>query len=60
MLAKSGELLSWGRGTWGQTGHGATDNISRPRLIQGLEDHTITQVSMSAYHHWHCATPLFG
>ena len=44
MLAKDGEILSWGRGSWGQTGHGSTEHVTRPRLIQGLEDHSIIQV----------------
>ena len=46
VLAKGGQVLSWGRGTWGQTGHGTTDNIFRPRLIAELHEHTIVQARL--------------
>lgn len=44
-LTRKGEVYSWGRGTWGQTGLGSTDNICLPRKIESLAGHRIQQAS---------------
>ncbi|KAK9794902.1 hypothetical protein WJX73_001812 [Symbiochloris irregularis] len=50
VLSRAGGVLTWGRGTWGQTGHGSTDITARPRVVEGLQDHVICQVSAGARH----------
>lgn len=44
LLAVDSRVYSWGRGTWGQTGHGTTDNTCRPNRVQALEGHAVVQV----------------
>lgn len=44
VVSQRGELFSWGRGTWGQTGHGTTDDLCRPARVEALEEHAIVQV----------------
>lgn len=39
-----GQVWSWGRGTWGQTGHGHADLSSLPKLVQALEHLRFEQV----------------
>eukprot|EP00873_Tetraselmis_striata_P043108 jgi/Tetstr1/463372/TSEL_008294.t1 len=42
-LSRKGEVYSWGRGTWGQTGLGSTDNTCLPRKIESLAGQRIQQ-----------------
>lgn len=44
LLGKEGEVFSWGRGNWGQTGHADVVNIDTPKRIQALECENIVQV----------------
>ncbi|GIL93359.1 hypothetical protein Vretifemale_20765 [Volvox reticuliferus] len=45
-----GLVYSFGRGTWGATGLGSTDNICRPSRVQGLESENVVQVSAGSRH----------
>ena len=44
LLVEGGALLSWGAGTWGQTGHGSTANTCYPQRIEHLQDVAFSQV----------------
>ncbi|GAQ89192.1 Putative ubiquitin-protein ligase [Klebsormidium nitens] len=35
-ITRKGELYTWGRGRWGQCGHGTTDDTFSPTLVTGL------------------------
>ncbi|GLI65760.1 hypothetical protein VaNZ11_009375 [Volvox africanus] len=43
-------VYSFGRGTWGATGLGSTDNTCRPSRVQGLESQDVVQVSAGSRH----------
>jgi hypothetical protein len=45
-LGERGEVFSWGRGTWGQTGHNSMTNTNQPLQIQALIQEHIVQVSL--------------
>ncbi|KAK9831792.1 hypothetical protein WJX74_009408 [Apatococcus lobatus] len=47
---EGGGVWSWGRGTWGQTGHGHTDLVSLPKMVQALAHHCVEQVSAGHNH----------
>ncbi|KAL6614392.1 hypothetical protein ACP70R_036662 [Stipagrostis hirtigluma subsp. patula] len=49
-LTSDGEVFTWGRGTHGQLGHGNMDNISYPKSVRSLENHTVTCVSAGWNH----------
>ena len=36
-VAASGEIFSWGDGEHGKLGHGTTDRVRRPKLINGIK-----------------------
>ena len=36
-VAASGEIFSWGDGEHGKLGHGTTDRLRRPKLINGIK-----------------------
>lgn len=46
----NGVLFSWGRGSWGQTALGTTDNVASPRKVIGLGNDNIVQVSSGEKH----------
>lgn len=46
----TGTLFSWGRGSWGQTGLGTTDNVASPRRVVGLGNDNIVQVASGDKH----------
>ena len=46
----NGVLFSWGRGSWGQTGLGTTDNVASPRKVVGLGNDNIVQVASGEKH----------
>ncbi|UPQ97120.1 chromosome condensation regulation protein [Chloropicon primus] len=46
----NGVLFSWGRGSWGQTGLGTTDNVASPRKVVGLGNDIIIQVTSGEKH----------
>ncbi|WCJ21785.1 Regulator of chromosome condensation (RCC1) family protein [Euphorbia peplus] len=49
-LTSAGKVLSWGRGSSGQLGHGDLLNSLNPKLITLLDDYFITQVSAGWSH----------
>merc|ERR1719498_2186652 len=50
MLVQGGEVYCWGRGTWGQSGLGSTDNVCLPRRLEALGGRRIVQVAAGARH----------
>lgn len=42
------QVWAWGRGTWGQTGHGHADLVSRPKLVQAVLHQRFEQVQCNA------------
>ncbi len=44
LLTREGQLYTWGRGTWGQTGLGHCDNVCYPKLVGSLEGQRLCQV----------------
>lgn len=49
-VAPGGRVLTWGRGTSGQLGHGEMVNSSQPKIVEGLEGVVITHVSAGWNH----------
>lgn len=45
-ITEGGKVHSWGRGSVGQTGHGNTETVNEPKLIQAMQHLTITQVRL--------------
>lgn len=45
---QQGQVWSWGRGTWGQTGHGHADLVSLPKLVQALGHQRFEQVASTS------------
>ena len=45
-----GRKWQWGRGLWGQTGHGTTDDLASPQQVQGLAGKYVTQVAAGKRH----------
>ncbi|KAI3438759.1 hypothetical protein D9Q98_001177 [Chlorella vulgaris] len=51
LLASDGTAYAWGRGVFGQTGQGHTDNVCRPQLVRGaLQGQHIVQVAAGGRH----------
>lgn len=51
LLASDGTTYAWGRGVFGQTGQGHTDNVCRPQLVRGaLQGQHIVQVAAGGRH----------
>ncbi|PON67481.1 Regulator of chromosome condensation 1/beta-lactamase-inhibitor protein II [Parasponia andersonii] len=44
-LTSGGRVVTWGRGTSGQLGHGDTMNSPNPKLVMLLESHFVSNVS---------------
>eukprot|EP01132_Coremiostelium_polycephalum_P004737 gene4737-5913_t len=44
----NGEVYSWGQGSKGQLGHGSTEDVQRPKLIESLRG--ITNISCGHFH----------
>ncbi|KAL0421184.1 UNVERIFIED_CONTAM: Serine/threonine-protein kinase Nek8 [Sesamum latifolium] len=49
-LSPGGRVLTWGRGTSGQLGHGEMVSSSQPKAVKALESFTITHVSAGWNH----------
>ncbi|KAL2253481.1 UNVERIFIED_CONTAM: putative E3 ubiquitin-protein ligase HERC2 [Sesamum indicum] len=49
-LSPGGRVLTWGRGTSGQLGHGEMVNSLQPKAVKALESFTITHVSAGWNH----------
>jgi alpha-tubulin suppressor-like RCC1 family protein len=45
VLTESGEVYSFGHGSYGKLGHGDTEQQSLPKLIEALKDKRVVQVS---------------
>ena len=45
-----GELYTWGRGVFGQLGHGNNQSTSNPQLVSGLSKYRISQVACGWQH----------
>lgn len=45
-----GRVLTWGRGTSGQLGHGEMVNVLQPKDVESLEGYVITHVSAGWNH----------
>lgn len=43
-MTREGQLFTWGRATWGQTGLGHCDNVCYPKRVEALEGRQIAQV----------------
>ena len=44
-LTKSGDVYSWGNGDWGELGHGDTNSLDSPKLIQDLSGRSIVFIA---------------
>ncbi|KAL8518818.1 hypothetical protein ACS0TY_009970 [Phlomoides rotata] len=49
-VAPGGRVLTWGRGSSGQLGHGEMVNSSQPKIVEGFEGVVITHVSAGWNH----------
>ncbi|KAL3501323.1 hypothetical protein ACH5RR_035772 [Cinchona calisaya] len=49
-LTPGGRVLTWGRGTSGQLGHGEMVSSSQPKAVESLEGYVITHVSAGWNH----------
>jgi hypothetical protein len=50
VVAEDGELFTWGRGVFGQLGHGDSKNLSSPKLVESLGSVKIKQVTCGWQH----------
>ena len=44
-VTSSGELYTWGKGTYGRLGHGSSDDHTHPTLVNALKGHHVTYVA---------------
>lgn len=49
-LTEEGHLLTWGSGSFGQLGHGGTNNQSTPKRVDALSKETIKHISFGSHH----------
>ncbi|EYU28697.1 hypothetical protein MIMGU_mgv1a008743mg [Erythranthe guttata] len=49
-LSSGGRVLTWGRGTSGQLGHGEMVNCLHPKLVNAFQDSVVTHVSAGWNH----------
>jgi E3 ubiquitin-protein ligase HERC2 len=49
-LTDSGEVYSWGGAEYGQTGHGHSNSVYTPTLIEGLSGRSITRITCGSGH----------
>ncbi|XP_019851476.1 PREDICTED: E3 ubiquitin-protein ligase HERC2-like [Amphimedon queenslandica] len=49
-LTKDGKLYSWGCGDTYQLGHGNQEHVRQPKLIEGLSETVVSDVSVGAQH----------
>jgi len=45
VLDKKGKLHSWGKGAYGQLGHGDCESVTTPTLIEDLRTKTIVAIA---------------
>jgi alpha-tubulin suppressor-like RCC1 family protein len=44
------QILTWGRGKYGQLGHGTAQNGSFPVAVKALAEHRVTQIACGGDH----------
>ena len=49
-ITNTGQVYSWGEGSYGRLGHGDTISIKSPKLVEALKDVVVVQVSSGARH----------
>ena len=49
-ITNTGQVYSWGEGSYGRLGHGDTVTVKSPKLIEALKDVVVVQVSSGARH----------
>ena len=49
-LTNTGEVYSWGEGSYGRLGHGDTVTIKTPKRVEALKDIAVVQVSCGSRH----------
>ena len=49
-ISDKGRLYTWGRGNYGNLGHGNTDSLSKPTVVQSLSDQGIIGISCGSKH----------
>ena len=49
-ISQSGVLYTWGRGIFGQLGHGVSESVFMPTPVKGLSDIRVTQVACGWQH----------
>lgn len=49
-MGAGGRVLTWGRGTSGQLGHGEMVNSLEPKIVKGLEGVVVAHVSAGWNH----------
>ncbi|XP_010519784.1 PREDICTED: bifunctional serine/threonine-protein kinase/NEDD4-like E3 ubiquitin-protein ligase [Tarenaya hassleriana] len=58
LVAKQGEIFSWGEESGGRLGHGVDSDVQHPKLIDALGNSNIELVACGEYHS--CAVTLSG
>ncbi|XP_041973907.1 probable E3 ubiquitin-protein ligase HERC2 [Aricia agestis] len=49
-LTDSGQVYTWGKGDGYRLGHGTTESIKTPKLVEALQDIKVVEVSLGASH----------
>ncbi|KAK7097783.1 E3 ubiquitin-protein ligase HERC2-like isoform X3 [Littorina saxatilis] len=44
-ITSSGELFTWGKGRYGRLGHGDSEDQPRPKLVEALKNHRVTDIA---------------
>ena len=49
-ITNTGQVYSWGEGSYGRLGHGDTVTVKNPKRIEAFKDHVVVQVSSGSRH----------
>ena len=49
-ITNTGQVYSWGEGSYGRLGHGDTSTIKNPKWVEALKDVVVVQVSCGSRH----------